>query len=182
MVSYARQFALILFGDETLQCAILACASSPNDFFFFFSSDKFASLWIGFPNLPLHHRSSVTHFYFFFFSRRQSRWKTFCPLSFFSLSPLLLSLIVGLHISFFFLSPPPLHFFFSLFSRRRALQPNLLISQCVRSRSGSNLRDERQQPRLWPKEADKRRAAVYIRCTAVRVLYAELTPVPAPTG
>lgn len=49
-----------------------------------------------------------------------------------------------------------LFFFFFLFSRRRALQPNLLISQCVRSRPGSNLRDERQQPRFWPKEADKR--------------------------
>ena len=37
-----------------------------------------------------------------------------------SLSPLLLSLIVGFHISFFFLNPPP-PLFFPLFSRRRAL-------------------------------------------------------------
>lgn len=90
-------------------------------FFFFFNRTSFASLWIGFPNLPLHHRSSVTHFYFF--SRRQSRWKTFCPLSFFSLSPLLLSLIVGFHISFFFLSPPPPPplFFFLIFPETRAL-------------------------------------------------------------
>lgn len=52
-------------------------------------------------------------------------------------------------------------FFFFLFSRRRALQPNLLISQCVRSRPGSNLRDERQQPRFWPKEADKRECVLW---------------------
>lgn len=156
MVSCARQFTLILFARLTsAQTSQLRIFHTYFLFIFFrwpfFTRQFFVSWRTGSsqPNSPLYQRSSYIFFTNFF---RVAKVRTY-----FSLLSLL-----GRFLSLCFFpssSGSTFHFrlfFFFLFSRRRALQPNLLISQCVRSRPGSNLRDERQQPRFWPKEADKR--------------------------